>query len=59
MLILTRRRNEVIRINDNIRIIIGKIHEGSVRIVVDAPPEISVNREEVHLRMQAELGAAQ
>ncbi len=52
MLILTRRVNEVIVIGDDIRIkIIGYDHErGHVRLGIDAPRTIIVDREEVALR---------
>jgi carbon storage regulator len=52
MLILTRRVNEVIVIGDNIRIkIVGYDHEtGRVRLGIDAPRTIIVDREEIAIR---------
>ncbi len=48
MLVLTRRRGEIIRIGDDIRIIVVDIRDSSVRIGVDAPRDIPVHREEVY-----------
>ncbi len=47
MLILTRKTGETITIGDNIQIQVLGIKGGQVRIGVDAPREIAVNREEV------------
>jgi carbon storage regulator len=58
MLILTRKSGETITIGDNIQIRVLGIKGGQVRIGIDAPREISVNREEVHARVQAEGDAA-
>lgn len=58
MLILTRRPDEAIRIAPNIRIVVLGIKGLQVRIGIEAPPEITIDREEVHLRKQAELEKA-
>ena len=47
MLILTRKTGETITIGENIQIQVLGIKGGQVRIGVDAPREITVNREEV------------
>lgn len=47
MLILTRRQTETVVIGDNITITVLNIRGGRVRIGVNAPREISVNREEI------------
>ncbi len=47
MLILTRKAGETITIGENIQIQVLGIKGGQVRIGVDAPREIAVNREEV------------
>ncbi len=57
MLILTRKSGETITIGENIQIRVLGVKGGQVRIGVDAPREVSVNREEVHARVQAEGGA--
>lgn len=49
MLVLSRRRGEVIRINDYVRLTILEIrHGGKVRIGVEAPDSVKVHREEVY-----------
>lgn len=54
MLILTRKSGETITIGENIQIRVLDVKGGQVRIGVDAPREVSVNREEVFERVQAE-----
>jgi len=49
MLILTRKKGESIAIGDNIQIQVLNVKGGQVRIGIDAPREVKVNREE---RMQ-------
>jgi len=46
MLILTRKKGESITIGDNIQIQVLNVKGGQVRIGIDAPREIQVNREE-------------
>jgi len=46
MLILTRKKGEVIAIGDNIQVQVLDVKGGQVRIGIDAPREVSVNREE-------------
>ena len=46
MLILTRKKGESIAIGDNIQIQVLDVKGGQVRIGIDAPREVSVNREE-------------
>ncbi len=48
MLVLTRRKNEVIRINDDITIMVVEIRGDKVRLGVDAPRGVSVHRQEVY-----------
>jgi carbon storage regulator len=58
MLILTRRPLEVIRIAGNIRVVVLSRSGDQIRIGIEAPDDVVVDREEVHLRKQAELRAA-
>ncbi len=46
MLILTRKKGEAIAIGDNIQIQVLDVKGGQVRIGIDAPREVQVNREE-------------
>lgn len=54
MLILSRRMDEAIFVGDDIQIKILDIQGGKVRIGVEAPRSISVHRDEVYDRIQAE-----
>ena len=54
MLVLTRRINERIMIGDNIMVKILEVHGQQVRIGISAPKEITVHREEIWERVQAE-----
>lgn len=47
MLVLSRRRDEKIVINDNIVITVVEVRGDKVRLGIDAPAAISVHREEV------------
>jgi carbon storage regulator len=47
MLVLTRKAGEVITIGDDIHVRVLAIKGGQVRIGVEAPRQVSVNREEV------------
>jgi len=46
MLILTRKKGEAITIGDHIQIQVLNVKGGQVRIGIDAPRDVSVNREE-------------
>lgn len=48
MLVLSRRRNEVIRINDDISIVVVDIRADKVRLGIQAPNDVSIQRQEVH-----------
>lgn len=54
MLVLTRNIGETIVINNNIKIRITGIQRGQVRMAIDAPKDIPVNREEVQRRIDSE-----
>jgi len=59
MLVLRRKIGEVIRINDNIRIIIQDVqNEHIVRIGIEAPTDIAVHRMEIYNLIQQENRAA-
>lgn len=48
MLVLTRKKNESIVINDDITIVVVEIRGDKVRLGVDAPKEVTVHRKEVY-----------
>lgn len=54
MLILTRNRNQSIIIGDDIIITVLGVKGNQVRFGIDAPKEVSVHREEIYNRIQAE-----
>ena len=54
MLILTRKEGESIRIGDNISIKIVSMDGHHCKIGVEAPRNVSVNREEVYLKIKSE-----
>ena len=58
MLVLTRRRNEKIVIDDSIVITVCQIEQGKVRIGVDAPADIPIRREEL-IRQWSEPASAE
>lgn len=58
MLILTRKNGESIRIGDDIVIKVVELDNRHVKLGIDAPKNISVNREEIYQRIQAENEAA-
>jgi carbon storage regulator len=48
VLVLTRKKDERIIINDNITIIIVDIQREKVRVGIEAPKEVPVHRQEVY-----------
>ena len=48
MLVLSRKKNESIVINDNITIVVVEIRGDKVRLGVEAPKEVPVHRREVY-----------
>jgi carbon storage regulator len=55
MLVLTRRTGEQIIIGDNIRVTVVNLGPGRVKIGIEAPPDVRIDREEVHQKIQKEL----
>ncbi|MBQ5632726.1 MAG: carbon storage regulator CsrA [Treponema sp.] len=54
MLILSRKTDQQIKIGDDITITIIEIHDGQVKIGVEAPRNIKVFRQEVFNAIQTE-----
>ena len=53
MLILSRRVDEALKIGDEVTVTVLSIKGKQVRLGIDAPPEISVHREEIFDRIKA------
>jgi carbon storage regulator len=49
MLVLSRKINEQIVIGDNIRITVVSVRGNQVRIGFEAPPDVPIFREELHV----------
>ena len=58
MLVLTRKLGECIRIGDTIVVKVVDIDSRHVKIGIEAPKSIAVNREEIYERIQKENKAA-
>lgn len=54
MLVLARKIGESIMIDDNVKITVLGTKGNQVRIGITAPKDVSVHREEVYERIQAE-----
>ena len=54
MLILTRKVGEAIVIGDNVTVKLLEMKGGQVKLGVEAPDNITINREEVYLRILEE-----
>ena len=57
MLVLSRKKDESIMINDHIRVTVVEIRGDKVRLGIDAPKDISVHRREVYDAIQGQLKA--
>ena len=51
MLVLSRKRNETIVIDENIEVTIVSVHGDRVRLGIQAPRTVPVHRIEVHRRI--------
>ena len=57
MLILTRKPGEVIRIGNDITVTVLSVQGQQVRLGIDAPKDVSVDREEIAIRKAGEVQA--
>jgi carbon storage regulator len=53
MLVLTRKVDEAIVIAGKVRVVVAEVRGETVRLGVQAPHHIAVDREEIHLRKMA------
>lgn len=54
MLVLGRKIDQSIVIDDKIKITVVKITKSSVKIAIEAPPEISINRSEIEKQRKSQ-----
>lgn len=57
MLVLSRKKNESIIIDDHITITVVEIRGDKVRLGIQAPKEIPIHRSEIHEAIQSEKHA--
>jgi len=48
MLVLTRKVNESVVIGNEVRVVVLETASGGVKLGFDAPPDVSIYREELH-----------
>ena len=58
MLVLSRQRDQIIMIGDDVEITVVDIRGDKVRLGINAPPEIPVHRKEVYEAIKRENRAA-
>jgi carbon storage regulator len=51
MLVLSRKENESIVINENIKIIVAEIQGSKVRLAIEAPKEVPVHHHQVPAKL--------
>lgn len=56
MLVLTRKMSQVIQLGDNITITVVRTSQGSVKLGIQAPPELSISRPEIMARSSEHAG---
>ncbi|WP_411170321.1 carbon storage regulator CsrA [Clostridium sp. MB05] len=54
MLVITRKKGESVLIGDDIEISISKIEDGSVKLGIKAPKEMTILRKELYEEVQNE-----
>lgn len=54
MLIITRKKGESLMIGEDIEIIISKIDDGSVKLGIKAPKDITILRKEIYEEVEKE-----
>ena len=54
MLIITRKKGESLMIGDDIEIVISKIDDGSVKIGIEAPKNVTILRKELYEEVELE-----
>ena len=54
LLVITRKKGESILIGDDIEITISKIDDGSVKLAINAPREVTILRKELYEEVEKE-----
>ncbi|HCW03408.1 MAG TPA: carbon storage regulator [Clostridium sp.] len=54
MLVITRKKGEALLIGDDIEITVVKLDDGSVKLAIDAPREITILRKELYKAVEEE-----
>ena len=54
MLVLSRRRDQILRIGDDVKITVVEIRGDKVRLGIEAPVTVPVHREEIYQAIQRE-----
>ena len=54
MLVLTRKKDEKIIIDDNIELTVLDVENGKVKLGIEAPKDIEIHREEVYQKIADE-----
>ena len=58
MLILGRKTNEAIKINDDIEIVVLGIEGDQVKLGIEAPKSVDIHRKEIYVEIQNENSQA-
>lgn len=58
MLVLTRKVNEAIQIGDDIEIKVLSVSGDQIKIGIEAPKHVEINRKEIYLSIQEENNKA-
>lgn len=56
MLVLSRKKDQVVCIGDDIEVKVIEIRNGTVRLGITAPKQVEVDRLEIRERKEAEMG---
>lgn len=54
MLIITRKKGDSLMIGDDIEIVVSKIDDGSVKIGIKAPKDVTILRKEIYEEVKNE-----
>lgn len=54
MLVITRKKGESVLIGDDIEVTVSKIDDGSVKLAISAPKDITILRKEIYKLVEDE-----